>query len=164
MNFKKHKSGFSFLLIACCILLISLSSCIQLGLYEKNSVIPDGKWKSSYEVKGSFEIKDSTSKYTIYLVLRHRDAYKYNNIWLNVGLQNPGDSMFYQKIDVQLGNDATGWKGSGMNDIWELREPLFFPPKPFKKTGTYNFSIKQIMRDDPLPGVMSAGLRLEKQD
>jgi gliding motility-associated lipoprotein GldH len=160
MLFKK--TFYSYLLIACS--LLPFISCIQLGLYEKNITIPNSSWKSGYEVKGSFDIKDSTSKFIIYLVLRHRDNYRYNNIWLNVGLQNPGDTMFYQKVDVQLGNDATGWKGSGMNDIWELREPLFSPPKNFRKTGTYNFSIKQIMRDDPLPGIMSAGLRLEKQD
>jgi hypothetical protein len=32
----------------------------------------------------------------------------------------------------------------------------------FKKPGTYTYSITQIMRDNPLSAVMSAGLRVEK--
>jgi len=62
-----------------------------------------------------------------------------------------------------LGTDANGWIGTGMNDIWEIRQPLFGKSFKFKKPGTYSFTITQIMRDDPLPAVMSAGLRLEKQ-
>jgi gliding motility-associated lipoprotein GldH len=90
-------------------------------------------------------------------------GFYFNNIWLNIGIQPPADSMHYQKINLQLGADATGWLGSGMNDIWEVRQLLFNRPMKFKKTGTYNFVITQIMRDDPLPYVMSAGLRLQKQ-
>jgi gliding motility-associated lipoprotein GldH len=146
------------LLIACCL----LPSCTQLDTFEKNTSIPNYQWQSSFEAKGSFAITDTATTYNAYIVLRHTDAYKYNNIWLNVGIQPPADTMHYQKVDLQLGTDAKGWVGTGMNDIWEQRQ-LLFMGRQFKKPGTYSFSIKQIMRDDPLPAVMSAGLRVEKQ-
>ncbi|MCP9750434.1 gliding motility lipoprotein GldH [Ferruginibacter sp. HRS2-29] len=98
----------------------------------------------------------------IYIVLRHSDAYQYNNIWLNVGLQSPGDSMYTQKVDLSLGSDAAGWEGSGMGDIWEVRKLLNSKPSRFKRNGEYNFKIQQLMRDNPLANVMSAGLRVEK--
>ena len=167
MEFKKVKKQFSLikimgflpatiLLFACYL----LPSCTQLDTFEKNTSIPNQQWKSSFEASGSFSIKDTLSAYNTYIVLRHTDAFKYNNIWLNVGIQPYGDSMRYQKIDMPLGTDATGWFGSGMNDIWEVRQLLGIK---FKKPGTYNFSITQIMRDDPLPAIMSAGLRVQKQ-
>ncbi len=159
----KLKRGFTFFLLISHSLFL-ISSCTHLDLYEKNIPIPNYEWKSSFTAAGSFSIADTTSFYTIALVLRHTDAYRYNNIWLEVGIQNPGDTMFYQKVNLTLGNDASGWEGSGMNDIWELRKPLTTKPLPFKKAGVYNFSIKQIMRDDPLLYVMSAGLRIEKQE
>jgi gliding motility-associated lipoprotein GldH len=145
------------------VVFLQLSSCNQLDTFEKNTSIPKYEWKSSFEVKGSFSITDTTSSYITYIVLRHTDAYRYNNIWLNIGIQPPADTAHYQKIDLQLGTDATGWIGSGMNDIWEIRQLLFNRGMKFKKAGIYNFVITQIMRDDPLPAVMSAGLRLEKQ-
>jgi len=79
-----------------------------------------------------------------------------------VGIQPPADSMHYQKVDLSLGTDATGWMGTGMNDIWEIRQPLFNQAFKFKKKGTYNFTITQIMRDNPLPSVMSGRAKAAK--
>ncbi len=158
------KSGLTLLFhVFCFLLLIAVSSCLQINLYEKNTSIPNYEWKQDFEVKGTFEINDTVSSNILFIVLRHTDKFKYNNIWLNLGIQNPGDTMYYQKINIELGNDATGWYGSGMNDIWEYRYKLTPVAKPFIKKGLYNFSIKQIMRDDPLPYMMSAGFRIEKQ-
>ena len=139
------------------------SSCKQIDIFEKNTVIPNYEWKSNFIVSGSFNITDTISAYSIYLVLRHTDAYKYNNIWLNIGLQPPGDSLIKQKVDLKLGDDANGWEGTGMNDIWELRKLLNGEPRRFKKAGEYKFTIAQVMRDEPLLNVMSAGLRIEKK-
>jgi len=151
-----------FLIISTAVLLL-IGSCTQIELYEKNTAIPQFAWQQGFPAKGEFMITDTISTYSIYLVLRHTDAYQYNNIWLNVGLQPPGDSMHFQKVNLQLGDDANGWEGTGMNDIWEVRELLNGGPKRFKKAGKYSFTITQIMRDNPLLHIITAGLRLEKK-
>ena len=138
-------------------------SCRQLDVFEKNIVIPQYEWHSSFKLQGNFLITDTASAYNIYLVLRHTDAYVYNNIWLSIGLQAPYDSLYEQKVDLKLGDDAAGWEGTGMNDIWEVRKLLNGQPRRFKHAGTYNFTISQIMRDEPLLNIMSVGLRLEKR-
>ncbi len=148
-------SCFSFIIIALLFL-----SCAHIDTFEKNTSIPNYQWQTGFKATGSFVINDTTPTYNTYIILRHTDAFKYNNIWLNVGLQMPNDSMKYQKINIPLGTDATGWMGIGMNDIWQIRHLI--ATNRFKK-GKYSFSIEQIMRDNPLPNVMSAGLRLEKQ-
>ena len=148
--------------LSACLAVLMLASCTQLEVYEKNKVIPQQEWKGSFVADGSFTISDTLSAYSISVVLRHTDAYKYNNIWLNIGLQPPGDSMTVQKVDLQLATDATGWQGVGMNDIWEVRKLLNGEPRRFRKPGTYRFTIGQIMRDEPLLHVISAGLRVEK--
>ncbi len=151
-----------FLIISTAVLLL-IGSCTQIELYEKNTTIPQFAWQQGFPAKGEFMITDTISAYSIYLVLRHTDAYLYNNIWLNVGLQPPGDSMHFQKVNLLLGDDANGWEGAGMNDIWELRKLLNGEPRRFKRAGKYSFTISQIMRDNPLLHIISAGLRLEKK-
>lgn len=141
---------------------VFFSSCTQLDVFEKNTTIPGMKWNTNFIVTGAVNISDTLSAYNIYIVMRHTDAYNYNNIWLNTGLQAPGDSMKFQKINLTLGNDASGWEGSGMNDIWEVRKLISGVPKRFIRSGIYNFSIQHVMRDDPLREVMSIGIRLEK--
>src|SRR6478672_3463851 len=87
------------------------AGCRPVDVFEKNTPIPEYKWSGSYAVDASFNITDTVAAYNIYIVLRHTDAYQYNNIWLNVGLKSPGDSMFFQKVDLSLGSDAAGWEG-----------------------------------------------------
>jgi len=137
------------------------TSCRQIEVFEKNTPIPGYKWSNNFAATGTFEIKDTLSSYNVYIIIRHTDQYEFNNIWMNVGLQSPGDSLFFQKVDLSLGSDATGWEGTGSNDIWEVRKPLALN-KRFKKNGDYQFKIFNIMRVDPLPHVMSVGMRVEK--
>lgn len=157
-----NKTSYFTFIAATAFFLLSLVSCKQVELFEKNTPIPNYEWNNNFAATGSFTISDTLAAYNIFIVLRHTDAYAYNNIWLNVGLQSPGDSLFYQKIDLSLGSDATGWEGTGMNDIWEVRKLLNGQPRRFRKVGTYQFSILHIMRDVPLKNVMSVGLRVEK--
>ena len=160
----KAGSNKFFLVLAFVTGSLIISSCKQIDIFEKSTVIPDYEWKSNFIISGSFKITDTISAYSIYLVLRHTDAYKDNNIWLNIGLQPPGDSLIKQKVDLKLGDDANGWEGNGMNDIWELRKLLNGAPRRFKKAGEYKFTIAQVMRDEPLLNVISAGLRIEKKN
>ena len=148
------------------ILLISLSWCLsacsETEVFEKNKSIPKYKWQYDLQPVFEFTIRDTSTLYNLFVVLRHTDAYGYNNIWLNIGTQFPGDSIRYQRFDLQLGNDATGWEGTGMDDIWEVRKPITRGPTKFNKTGIYKFSVAQIMRENPLPGIMSVGIRVER--
>jgi gliding motility-associated lipoprotein GldH len=161
MKFPLKRTG-AFLSILIMLAVVA-ASCRQLDIFEKNTNIPGMKWQNNFTATGTFNITDTASLYNIYIVLRHTDGYKYNNIWLNAGIQAPGDSMQLQKINLTLANDATGWEGTGMNDIWEVRKLISAEPKPFfRKAGIYTFSISQIMRDNPLENVMSAGMRIEK--
>jgi gliding motility-associated lipoprotein GldH len=157
-----NTSRLQFLIIAAAGFMF-MSSCNQIDVFEKHTAIPEYKWQQNFSARGDFIISDTVSVYSIYLVLRHTDAYQYNNIWLNIGLQPPGDSMYIQKVNIKLGDDANGWEGTGMNDIWELRKLLNVEPRRFKKSGKYNFNISQIMRDNPLSNIISVGLRLEKK-
>lgn len=143
-------------------LLLLFASCGRVDVFEKNTTIPSYAWSRNYHANGEFLIVDTASQYNIYVVLRHLDKYPYNNIWLNIGLKSPGDSMYYQKVNLSLGNDVLGWEGTGMNDIWEVRKLISGRPRRFKKKGQYRFDISHIMRDEPLKGVMSVGIRVEK--
>lgn len=151
-----------FLVVFIIITSTFLTACTRLDVFEKNMVIPKNQWPYSLQPAFDFIIKDTTASYNVYIVLRHTDAYRYNNIWLDVGTQSPGDSTRYQKFELQLGTDAKGWEGTGMDDIWELRKLITNGPVKFNKAGNYHFSVAQIMRENPLPNIMNIGIRVEK--
>jgi gliding motility-associated lipoprotein GldH len=138
---------------------LCIVSCKQIDLQEQNISVPQNNWQSNLLSTSSFEIKDTTCMYNVYIVLRHLDAYDYKNIWLNVGLQKAGETMKYQKLNLTLANDAKGWEGIGMNDIWEVRKLIARTPL---NKGTYNTSVGHIMRQNPLQHIMNVGVRVEK--
>jgi gliding motility-associated lipoprotein GldH len=131
-------------------------------MYEKTMLVPAQSWFYSTVPSFSFTIKDTLATYNIFIVLRHTDAYEYNNIWLRVGTEAPGKSESSQNINIILGNDAKGWEGEGMDDIFEIRKNITRGPVPFKKPGTYTFTIAQIMRENPLKHIVNVGMRVEK--
>ena len=139
-----------------------ISACETIDVFEKNVSIPNHEWNSSLKPEINFEITDTTSLYNIYVVLRHTDAYRYKNIWVNIHTQVPGDTLLKQRLDLLLAADDKGWLGSGMDDIFEHRIRITSAPQKLSKPGLYRFRIEQIMREDPLPYVMNVGIRVEK--
>ena len=137
-----------------------LCSCKQVELYERLVNIPEAKWQRSFVPTYKFDITDTSRYYRVYVVLRHSNSYLYRNIWLNVGIRNPQDSMRTQSFDLPL---ATGekWLGTGMDDIFERRVLLLPRPVKFNKTGSIEFTLQQQMRIDPLPHILQAGIRVE---
>lgn len=139
-----------------------LFSCGKIDLFEKQETILKQEWYYNNVPEFKFHIQDTSSLYNIYVVLRHTDQYNYNNIWIKVGSQFPGDSMRYKKLNLKLGSDASGWEGTGMDDIFTVRANITPGPLAFKNSGDYTFTIAQIMRDNPLLHVLNVGLRVEK--
>lgn len=131
-------------------------------MFEKTVPIPSQAWFYDNKPSFTFHITDTSASYTIYIVLRHTDSYSYNNLWLIIGSQAPGDTMRSQNINLDLGNDTKGWEGTGMDDIFEVRKNITPGPVPFKKAGTYTFNISQIMRENPLRHILNVGIRVEK--
>lgn len=152
------KKSICLLLIPACWIMLS---CGNLNNFEKNISIPDHSWSSQYKPRIQFTISDSTALYKLFVVIRHTDAYHYNNIWLNIGLQPPGDTMHYSRFDLLLATDADGWLGKGMDDIYEQRVPITDEPVKLKN-GDYTVSLENIMREDPLAEVLNIGFRVEK--
>lgn len=137
-------------------------SCTRTGVFEKNVAIPAHEWESSYQPIIEFDLNDTTSTYRVYVVVRHTNQYKYNNLWVKASIKEPGSTDWKsQQYDLLLATNEKGWLGTGMDDIFEHRI-LIQPETRFTKPGKYQYSVQQIMREDPLPYVLNIGLRIEK--
>lgn len=144
------------------VIIASSGGCAKINLYEKSVHIPRQEWSYSNKPSFAFNVMDTSARYNVYVVVRHTDAYKYNNLWVSLGSQAPGDSMLFQNINLQLANDKTGWEGIGMDDIYEVRKNITPGPVPFRKAGTYQFRVGQVMRENPLKHILDIGIRVEK--
>ncbi len=144
------------------LLILLAASCIKIDQFEKTVKMPSREWFYNNTPAFTFHITDTNTLYNLYIVLRHTDAYNYNNIWLRLGTQFPGDSMKFQNINLTLASDSKGWEGNGMDDIFEVRKNISRGPVSFKKPGDYTFSVSQIMRENPLENILNVGVRVER--
>lgn len=135
-------------------------ACEQVALFERTKNIEGGAWQSTQIPEYNLDITDTTKAYQVFVVLRHTNQYPYRNIWLNVGLQLPGDSLKEQRFELPLAS-AEKWLGQGMDDVYEHQAPLFPYPVRFNRAGQVRLTLQQIMRQNPLPGVLQAGIRIE---
>ena len=156
------KKPFLFFLVACTLQWTACS--LPSDVFEKNVVIPGQQWESSFQPRIDFSIKDADTAflYNISIVLRHTDAYAFNNIWIRGTIREPGDTTTRsERYDLPLADNEKGWLGQGMDDIFEQRVQIQHQTK-FKKAGNYSFTLQQVMREDPLQHVLNVGVRIEK--
>ncbi|HEY2650159.1 MAG TPA: gliding motility lipoprotein GldH [Puia sp.] len=142
---------------------IGLSACNwTTGVFEKNLNFDNHEWPSSLKPDIRFEITDTVSSYNIYIVLRHTDAYHFNNIYIRASVKEPGDPKGRKAdYDLQLATNGKGWIGTAMDDIYDAR--LLIQAKTrFMKSGVYEITLEQLMREDPLKNMLSVGLRVER--
>ena len=145
------------LLVPCTLCLVT---CTTVDLYEKTVPLPNHEWKGAYKPEFEFIIKDTVSLYQVFFVIRHTEKYNYNNIWINLYSQQPGDTLRKAPFELQLATNEKGWLASGMDDIYEHRIQLIRPVR--FKAGMYKLILENIMREDPLQHVLNVGIRIEK--
>ena len=123
--------------------------------------IPGHSWQNAFRPSFDFTIKDTSSFYQPFLVLRHNEKYNYSNIYINLYIKAPGqDSVIKIRKNLPLANNEN-WNATGMDDIYEHRIELGNPQT--LKAGTYQFTVEQIMRENPLQNVFDVGIRVEKK-
>jgi gliding motility-associated lipoprotein GldH len=158
-----------------------LSGCVSSPYYQKSYAIPANKW--AYDFKPAFvlEIVDTGIHYNVFFIIRHTNNYPYANIWMNVLVKTPGDSVFRKtRIEVPLATAQGRWLGAGMGEIYEQRRMIVLDHKAipvtddlvsvsessfddlFSKPGRYEIKLEQNMREQSLPDVLHTGLRIEK--
>ena len=143
------------------IFLISIAACQTIPLAEQNTIHPDHQWNSAKPEKYLFNITDTNQLYKVVFVIRHHNAYHYKNIWIELSHSNTAEQFKTETFNLNLANDQKGWLGTGMDDIYDQRIPLY--SKPIKlKYGMHTFTIKHTMREDPLQNILSTGIRIEK--
>jgi gliding motility-associated lipoprotein GldH len=155
----RSKKKFQILSLQLVVCSLWLSSCQTVDLYERVVSIPKQEWKSNFKPQFNFTIKDTQSKYNIYVVLRHNEKYEFNNLWISLTYQLKGEPAVTGQYELPLA-DNERWLGTAMDDLYEHWVQV---AKGISlKAGEYNFVIGQIMRKDPLENVLNVGLRIEK--
>ncbi|WP_294733715.1 gliding motility lipoprotein GldH [uncultured Flavobacterium sp.] len=143
------------------------SSCDKKGVFDEYQSF-DGTWNKDSIVSFEFEQQDTTKLYDMFINMRNNNDYPYNNIFLIVEMQEPGNKkIVLDTLEYQMANPDGTLMGEGFTDVKEsklwYREKVRFP-----KQGKYNINIQQAVREasdvtgvQELKGVTEVGFRVE---
>lgn len=144
-------------------LLFFLSSCDPNREFEETKKIKNNNWDQNSPLVFLVNITDTISKRNIYLNVRNAGSYGFSNLFLFINTRFPQGQLERDTIECTLASPEGKWLGDGAGDIWDNRI-LLKKNVQFPQTGEYRFELIQAMRINPLPGIMDAGIRIEKAD
>ena len=144
-------------------ILISLVivSCSGNDVYfQYDSVNPKG-WSKDSLYGFDIPITDTVALYNVYVNIRNRGEYPYQNLWLFLTKITPDSIESKDSIECYLADQRGKWLGKGLGSILEM--PVLYQQKVrFKSSGIYHYKIVHGMRDSLLSGINDIGIRVEK--
>jgi gliding motility-associated lipoprotein GldH len=141
-----------------------LFSCDNNRLFDQNFDFSETGWPSTLNPKFEVNIADNSIPYTLLCNIRHSSDYTYSRIFVRYTIADSLGNVVDKKLASGfLFDPKTGAPlgSTGIGDVYDVRilleEKILFP-----FTGKFNITLEQQMREDPLIGIFSAGIRLEK--
>jgi gliding motility-associated lipoprotein GldH len=147
-------------------ILITCLACDQTRVYEQNTNISNNQWAIDTIPAFTFDITDVSHPYNIYYNIRNSVSYPYYNLYVTYYLSDEKGKMLSSRLqELTLMDPKTGKPlGDGVGDIFDHQILSNIQNYTFPKAGKYTFKVKQYMRVDPLPEIMSVGIRVERAD
>lgn len=142
-------------------LLVLLTSCNKNVVYSEYKTFKEEAWYAKDKAVFDLEMTDTQSLNNISLMVRHGDAYPFNNLFLFVSTKYPDGKILTDTMEIVLASQKGEWLGSGVGDIFDFKVPVKKNVR-FPLAGKYQFSFEQAMRVDPLPMVLDFGFEIEK--
>jgi gliding motility-associated lipoprotein GldH len=153
------KFVFQFLIVL--VLIISIFSCNNGGVFGEYKTIPRAMWHRDSVLVFHIKVTDTLQNHNLFIDVRNDIEYKYSNLWLFIGIIPPGDSTAVtDTLEVTLADLTGKWLGNGFGGI-KTSETLFRKNVFFPVSGNYEIQIKQGMRGTQLDGITEIGFRME---
>ncbi len=145
------------------IFLLLLTACDSTGLYDESRDIEGGEWDISERLAFDFEVPDTVTKYNFYFNIRNTDDYPYSNIYVFFRTTFPDGKIAVDTVEFPLADPSGRWYGKGQGDVHDCRL-VFRQGVRFPVAGKYHMEVEQAMRMEALPGVINAGIRIERAE
>ena len=137
---------------------LMLVACQHNVVYTDFCTLPNNGWEADSTVCFQPTIEDTAADYQFQLILRHTDAYQYQNLWMFLEVKNDSAILSQDTIECYLADDRGNWLGGGVS-VHEL--PLMFDAAyHFPHSGQYQITIQQGMRSENLEGIKEIGVKI----
>jgi len=136
-------------------------ACNKSDIYTQYITLRENGWSKDSLYTFDVPVTDTTFLYNVYINIRNRSEYPYQNLWLFLRNTSPDKKTTRDTIECYLADDYGKWIGSGNGAVYEM-PVLYAKNLKFHKAGTYRYQVGHGMRDKILAGINDIGVRVEK--
>ncbi|HLP05442.1 MAG TPA: gliding motility lipoprotein GldH [Paludibacter sp.] len=136
-------------------------SCTGNEVFFHYRPVDVGGWNKDSLCVFDIPVNDTASAYDMYVNVRNRSEYPYQNLWLFMQEMLPDSTIRTDSIELYLADQRGKWLGAGVGAVKEM--PVLYRRNfHFHQKGTYHYRIGHGMRDSLLKGVNDIGMKVEK--
>jgi len=140
---------------------LTFAACKNNDFFFQYKAVNAKGWNKDSLYTFDIQITDTTSTYNVYVNVRNRGEYPYQNLWLFLDKTSPDKVEMKDSIECYLADQRGKWLGSGIGSVMEM--PILYQENVrFNKSGMYRYKIVHGMRDTTLTGINDIGMRIEK--
>lgn len=136
-------------------------ACGQTTIYQSSISLNGSQWPESTVIDFSFQVKDETQVYDIYLLVKNTPAYPYQNLYITHYLEDGTQQLLHKELkNYVLFESKTGkplGKGGGKSKHHEF---LVTTGHRFSQPGLYTLKLAHFMRTAMLPGIQAIGIKV----
>lgn len=147
-------------LFAILIVLINVG-CSKNDIFFQYQTIESQGWNKDSLYTFDVNIDDTLAAYNLYVNIRNKGDYPYQNLWLFLNKTSPDSIQVSDSIECYLADQRGKWLGAGVGSTKEM-SVLYQQNIRFQSPGIYHYKIVHGMRDTILIGINDIGIRVEK--
>jgi gliding motility-associated lipoprotein GldH len=148
-------------LITAIVVTLVVVGCTGNDVYFEYKPISEAGWNKDSICRFDVSISDTLAHYNVYVNVRHRKDYPYQNLWIFLKMTAPSKCVTKDSIECYLADAQGKWLSTGIGSI--LNMPVLYRQNvTFQRAGVYRFELLQGMREDVLTGINDMGIRVEK--
>ncbi len=142
---------------------IFLVSCKEVVFYNSLKNFENSIWTYEDIHNATFEIKDTTQVYDLYLDVIHNASFEYQNIYCKLNTTFPSKKTTEQQLPINFANNKGKWHGQCGTSSCKLRVVLQ-QNVSFQEEGSYQIAFEQYSRKPALEGIQSIDFIIKKVD
>ncbi len=156
------KNGLKYILLTFAVVLI-FAACDRKSLTNEYKIIGKNGWNKDSLLGFEVPVTDTLKMHQVFVNVRNDIQYKYSNLWLFIGITQPGDTIpVTDTLEITLAAPTGKWLGEGFGGM-KTTETLYRKNVYFPKIGNYKIEVQHGMRGKILTGITDVGIRVERQ-
>jgi gliding motility-associated lipoprotein GldH len=144
-------------------LMLLFAACTQMEEhYYQFRSFSHATWDAQEEIRFEVPVKSLPEQYNVFLEVRNTNDYDFRNIRLVVDVLSTDGNLQTDTIQANLADKNGKWYGNGIS-MYDTEIPIQTGIQ-YPDSGICVYTIRQVMRENPLRGIADLGLRVVKSE